>query len=83
MDSAYVAQERLPDLVGGQRGRQRQVAAGEPFGQAQQVGRDLFVLAGEHPSRAAEADRHLVGDQQHVVPPRQLADAAQEARRDA
>ncbi len=54
-------------LVGRQRRRQRQIAAGQPLGEAEKIGRDVFLLAGEHRPGAAEADRHLVGDQQHVV----------------
>ena len=42
------AQKRPPNLVGRQRGGHRQVAAGEPLGQAEQIGRDVLVLAGEH-----------------------------------
>ena len=75
------AQKGLPDLVGRQRGGQRQVAAGQALGQAQQVGRHSFLFAGEHRAGAAEADRHFVGNQQHVVPPGQLAHAAQIAAR--
>ena len=64
-----------------QRRRHRQVAAGQPLAQAQQVGRDLFVLAGEQLAGPAEAGGHFVGDQQDVVPPRQFPHAAQVAGR--
>ena len=39
------------------------------------------MLAGEHRAGAAEADGDFVGDQQHVVLPRQLAHAPQVAGR--
>ena len=67
------------DLLGGQRGRQRQVAAGDPLREAHQVGRDPLVLAGEHAPGAPEADRHLVADEQRAVAVAQLADRAQVA----
>ena len=75
------SQKRLPYLVGRQRGGHRQIAAGHALGDAKQVGRNAFVFAGEHPAGAPEADGHLVGDQQDVVLPRQLAHAAQIALR--
>ena len=49
------AEEALVDPLGGERGGQRQVAAGDALGQAQQVGRDALVLAGEHPSRCGRS----------------------------
>ena len=63
-----LAEEALVDALGGERRRQRQVAAGDALGQAHEVGRDVLVLAREHPARAAEAGGHLVADQQHAVP---------------
>ena len=61
------AEEALVDPLGGQRRGQRQVAAGQALGEAQQVRRDALLLAGEHRPGAAEAGRHLVADQQHAV----------------
>ena len=76
-----LAEEALVDLLGRERGRERQVAACEPLGEAEQVGRDALVLAREHPARAAEAGGHLVEDQEHAVAVAELADRAQVARR--
>ena len=61
------AEERVVDLVVRERRRHRQVAAGESFAQAQKIGHDVFLLAGEHRAGAAEADGDFVGNQQHVV----------------
>ena len=75
------AEEALVDALRGQRRRQRHVAAGQPLGEAEQVGRDPLLLAGEHRPGAAEAGRHLVADQQHAVPVAELAHRAQVAGR--
>src|SRR5205814_1977316 len=48
------AEEALVDRLGGQRGGEREVAAGQALGQAQQVGLDALLLTGEHRPRAAE-----------------------------
>ena len=61
------AEEALVDALGGERRGERQVAAGEALAEAEEVGRDPLLLAGEHRPGAAEAGRDLVGDQQHVV----------------
>ena len=58
-----------------------QVAAGDALAEAEQVGDDVFVVAGKHTARAAEAGGDLVGDQQHVELVAQLADAGEIARR--
>ncbi len=50
-----VVVEGLVNLVRGQHHRQRQVAAGDAFGQAEKVGRDAGLLAGEQRSGAPEA----------------------------
>ena len=57
----------------GQHHGQRQVAAGEPLGQAQVVGPDAGLLAGEHRAGAPESHRDLVGDEMHAVPVAGLA----------
>ena len=67
--------------LGRQRRGQRQVAAGQPLGEAEQVGGHLLLLAGEHRAGAAEAGRHLVADQQHAVVVAELAHRAQVAGR--
>src|SRR5581483_3932072 len=61
------AQEGLVDPLRGQRGGEREVAAGEPLAEAEQIGRHALLLAGEHRARAAEARRDHVADQQHAV----------------
>ena len=50
-----------------QRRGERQVAAGQALGQAEQVGGDPLLLAGEHRPGAPEPGRDLVADQQHAV----------------
>jgi hypothetical protein len=62
-----LAEERVEDLLRGQRRRQRQVAAADAFGDAHQVGRDGLVVAREHFAGPAEADGHFVGDEEDVV----------------
>ena len=75
------AEEGLVDALGGERRRERQVAAGQALGEAEQVGRDALLLAGEHRAGAAEAGRDLVADQQHAVRVAELAHGAQVAGR--
>src|SRR5204863_359934 len=69
-------QEGVEDGAGGQRGRQRQVAAGQALGHAHEVGLDALVLAGEQAARPAEAGGHLVDDQQHAVTAGDVTEAA-------
>ena len=67
---------------GGEHRAQWEEAAGQAFDRQQQVGLDTAarsLLAGEQGAGAAEADRDLVGDQQHAVGVAQLAHAAQVA----
>ena len=73
------AEERVPDASGRERGRHREVARREPLREAEEVGHDRLLFAGEHRARAAEADGDLVEDEEHVVPPGDLAHATQEA----
>ena len=61
-----IAQKSLEDALRGERGGEREVAAGEPLGEAQKIGNDSFVLAGEHFSGAPEAGHHLVENQKHT-----------------
>ena len=75
-----VVVERLVDFVAREHAGQRQVAAGDALGEAQQVGRDVGLLACEQRPGAPEAGHHLVGDQQHLVLRAQRARAAQERR---
>ena len=72
-------QEGVEHRAGGQRGRQRQVPPGQALGQAQQVGLDPLVLAGEHLPRPPEAGGHLVDHQQDAVTPGDVGDPPQVA----
>ena len=65
--SSYGAEEGLEDLLARERRGERQIAAGDALADAQEVGRDVRLLAGEHRPGAAEAGRDLVADQQHAV----------------
>ncbi len=60
-------EKRVVDLVGGERGGDRQVPAGQPLGEAQKIRRHPFALAREQRARAAEAGGHLVENQQRAV----------------
>ena len=75
------AEEALEDALGRERRRQRQQAAGHALREPHQVGRHVFVLTREHATRAAKADRDLVGDQQRAVPVAERAHSAEPARR--
>src|SRR3546814_396191 len=72
---ARVVEETIVDRLRGQHRAQRQEAAGQALGQAQQVGLDAGLFASEHRAGAAEADRDLVGDQEHAVHVAQFAHA--------
>ena len=75
------AEEAVVDALGGQGRRQRQVAARQALAEAEEVGRDPLLLAGEHRPGAAETGRDLVADQKHAVAVAELAHRAQVARR--
>ena len=62
-----VAVERGVDLVGRQHGRQRQVAARDALGQADEIGADGGLLNGEHGAGAAETHGNLIGNQVHSI----------------
>ena len=49
------AEESVVDALGRQRRGEREVAAGQALADAQQVGRDALVLAGEHASRCGRS----------------------------
>ena len=72
-----VVPEGAVDRVGGQHGRQRQHAAGQALGQAQEVRPDAGLLVREQRAGAAEADRDLVEHQMHPPAVAQLAHPAQ------
>ena len=67
--------------LGGHRGRQWHIAAGQPLPEAEEVGRDTLLLAGKHRAGAPEPGRDLVADQEDVVAVTELAHLAQVARR--
>ena len=75
------AEEGRVDLLGRQGRGERQIAAGDALGEAQEIGRDRLLLAREHRPGAAEAGRDLVADEEHVVLGAELARGAQEAGR--
>src|SRR5204863_3703959 len=52
-------EEALVDPLGRERRGQREVAAGEPLPEAEEVRRHALLLAGEHRAGAAEAGRDL------------------------
>jgi hypothetical protein len=60
---------------------QRQIGAGHALGERHQVGLDAPMTQGEPAAGAAEAGDHLVGDQQHLVPVADLAQAREIGRR--
>src|SRR5262249_16695007 len=61
------AEEGLVDAIGDQRRGEREVAGGDALGDAEEVGRDPFLLACEEGAGAAEAGGDLVGDEEDVV----------------
>ena len=79
--SSCGAEESLVDPLGRQRRGKRQVAAGQPLAEAEEVGRDALLLAGEHRPRAAEPGRDLVADQEARRGDRTLPHLAQVAGR--
>ena len=69
-------QEGLGDIVVVKRGvnriarehaRQRQIAAGEPFGQTDEIGQDFGLLVGKHGTGAPETGHDFIDDEVHVV----------------
>ena len=75
-----VVVEGLVDRVGGEHRRQRQRAAGQALGQADEVRPDARLLVREHRAGAAEAHRDLVDDQVHAEAVAQRARLAQVGR---
>ena len=62
-----VVVKRIIDSVGRQDDRQRQIAAGDAFRQAEEVRFDSRLLMGKESSAAAAADGDLVTDQMDFV----------------
>ena len=69
--------ERLDDLGTGDDRADRQVPGAEALGAGDQVRIEVEPLAGEPGAHPAVARDHLVGDEQHVVAPADLADGVQ------
>ncbi len=59
--------ERGVDRVRGQHRGQRQIATGQAFRKAQEVGSDVRLVAGKHRPRAPKTDSDLVGNQVDAV----------------
>ena len=60
-------EKRVIDAIGGQRRRDRKIAARQPFRDAHQIRRHAFALTREHRPRAAESRRDLIENQQRAV----------------
>ena len=74
---ARIVEEAVVDRLRAQHRGQWHEAAGQSLRQAQQVRLHARLLAGEHRAGAAEADRDLVGDQEHAVRVAEFACASQ------
>ena len=61
------AEKGVVDFAGGQGGGEGEVAAGNSFGEAEEIRDDFLVLAGEHFPGAPEAGHHLVENEMDVV----------------
>ena len=72
-----VVEEGFVDRVAGQDDGQRQVAAGDAFRQAHQIGANIRLFVGEESAGAAAADGDLVADQVHLEAVAQGAGKAQ------
>ena len=72
-------EEGLEDIVGGEGGGEGQVAGGDAFGEAEEVGFDILVFTGEHLAGAAEAGGDLIDDEEGVVFLGELGHAREEA----
>jgi len=53
--SAGAAEEGVEDLLSGESGGEGEIAAGDSFGDAHEVGLNVFVFEGEHFAGSAEA----------------------------
>src|SRR5262245_20821100 len=57
----------IEDFRGCSRGRKRKRSACERFGERDDVGRDLCLLARKHRSRTTEAGKNFVKDQERIM----------------
>ena len=62
-----VAIERRIDRIGGEHRRQRQVAARDALGQADEIGADACLFRREHRPGAAEPHGDFVGNEMHLI----------------
>lgn len=75
------AEEGVVDFAGGQCRGEGEVTAGEPFGQTENIGSDIFLLAGEEGPCLPEADGDFIGDEEDAVLRGQFAQSGQIAWR--
>ncbi len=80
VEHAAALGEGLDDLALRQHRADRLVAAAQPLGDREEIGRHAFLLARVQRAGAAHAAHHLVEDQQDAVARAELAHAAQVAR---
>ena len=73
----FAPADAIADFIVTQRGRQSHITAGEPLAQAQNVGADAGVLAGEQLAGATKAGGDFIGNQKHIVFITQFAHPAQ------
>src|SRR5690606_4058123 len=75
------SEEGGEDALGRQGRGEGQVASGEPLGEAEEIGDDILVLAGEEPAGASEPGHDLAADENGPGPGARVAKPAQRARR--
>ena len=75
-----LAEKGRKDVVVGDRRRHRQIARGQPLGEADDVRGDTRLLHGEHGAGAAEAGRHLVEDDENAGGPGNVDQALEKFR---
>lgn len=69
--------EGVVDFLSAESGSDGEVAAGEAFRDAEDVGVDLFLFAGEEGACSAEPDGDFIGDEWDTVARGEFADAAE------
>ena len=77
LEEARAVGDGVVDGSGAQHGADWLVARAESLGDADDVRRDAFGLAGEQASGAAHAAHHLVENEKHAVPVADLPDAGE------
>src|SRR5262249_25604877 len=81
LELVLLAEKGRVDLLGREGGGEREVAARDPLGEAEEVGGDGFLLAGEQGAGAAEASGDLIHDDVHAVASAELGRLREEAAR--